>query len=144
MINDLTVVGNDKLFDDVFGIVLNINELTDIRFNRNTTLQTFNSSMELLILSRNRYDLNYYRQSYRTTKKLASFLDHVESGDITYKVLDGIELLEYRECNDTKCDTPLRTIMAPPPTVNAPTTLVLQIATKHLFGSCLIVSTMMR
>lgn len=144
MTRDLTDAANDKLSGDVFMMILNIDGLTYTRSKRSTTLQTFNSSIELLMLPRNKYDLNYHGQSNLTTEELIrSFLDFVDSGDITYNALDGIELLEYRECNDTKCETPLRTVKAPPPTANAATTLVLQIAAKLLFGSYIIVRTMM-
>lgn len=116
MILDVTDAANERLADDVFMIVLNSDELTDTRSRRSTTQQSFNSSIELLMVPRNKHDLNYRGRSTRTTEQLiTSFLDHVDAGEITYDALDGVQLLEYRECDNAVCDTPLRTVMAPPP-----------------------------
>lgn len=74
-----------------------------------------NSFIELLLLPRNKYDLNYNGIStVNTSELIKSFFDNVESGKITYEASDGIVLLEYRECQDSECKTPLRTAEAPP------------------------------
>lgn len=140
MVTDLLGSANEKLNNDVCIVVLNSNELTDARLKRSTS---FSSSIELLVVPRNKYDLNYNGKSNFTTNELiTSFLDHVESGEITYKELEGIELLEYRECEDQECKTPWRMVKAPPPTPNAAAAPMLQYAKKLLLGGYLIVATM--
>lgn len=143
MVSDLNGAANTKMANDVFMIVLNSGELTDARLKRSTSETAYNTSIELLMLPRNKYDLNYNgRSTLDTNQLITTFLDHVDSGEINYNALDGIELLEYKECSDTECVTPLRTVKAPPPIQNSSAAPVLSLAIKLTLGSLFLAAKM--
>lgn len=138
LVSDVRDTANKHLSNDVFMVVLNSEQLTNSRGKRDTIVYATNSTIELLLVPRNKYDLNYNGVSIVNTNGLIkSFLDYVESGKITYKALDSIELLEYRECQDSECKTPLRTVKAPPPTVVVSAVPPILFSASLMLGSCL-------
>lgn len=120
LVLDLMRNANQKLDDDVFMIVINSGELKEGSVQRRSSTPAFNSTVSLLMVPRNKYDLNYNgRSTFDINELITSYLDQVYSGEITYTELDGIRLQEYKECGDPECKTPLRTVKAPPPTPKA-------------------------
>ena len=120
-----------KYLDDIFVQAFQRIDNQIPRLRRSESNATY-TIVTLLVVPRNKYDLNYNgRSTKNTTELIASFLDLVDSKNITYTEIIGIELVEYMECSDTSCSSPLRTVKAPPPrqastgTITKPGTAIL-------------------
>ena len=113
LIMDINQVANKLLCNNVFMIALNNDELK--RYHGRSEVES-RIAVEILMVPLNTNDLNYIGKSNKDRDDLiTSFLDLVHNGSITYTEINGLKLIEYKECNDTRCLTPIRAVAAPPP-----------------------------